>query len=386
MIDDLDRSLIELLKLEIPKVDRQDVEVSFVPPNREWRRGKPALNFFLYDVRENVILRHHQWQQVQTAGNGNGTSLSDNQLLLRRLPLRMDCHYMVSAWGNEAIDEHLLLTECLVALARYPVLNQYDLIDQQGIAKLPQAIHANESSIEGVLERHDPMKTFGNERSSAGHSTLANKSAGKSNGNKNSENKNNDNKNNGNKTSGGLSRGYLIGALQNLEFEIHTQVASREVMTNPAELWGSLENSMRAAFSYVVTLPINPWKDLTQVATATGSLGISFDPTDPNASDEDATEVDSLLSPDAAERRPNLVGGMVKIKKVPPGGIEVWLVENGMSTGVDAQGRFVFRRVATGDYTVEVRTIKGKEVIARQKATVSPLGKGSGHVIVINVE
>src|SRR4051812_35003218 len=97
MIDDLDRSLRNLLAKEILEVQRGDVEVSFNQPDSEWsaRLGnKPTLNLFLYDMRENAPLRQNHWQVVENGSNGN-----DYKVLFKRTPLRMDCFFLVSAWS-----------------------------------------------------------------------------------------------------------------------------------------------------------------------------------------------------------------------------------------------------------------------------------------------
>ena len=58
MIADLDETLQQLLKNELP-IKNGEIDIKFEQPKREWsaRLSKPTVNFFLYDLRENVKLR-----------------------------------------------------------------------------------------------------------------------------------------------------------------------------------------------------------------------------------------------------------------------------------------------------------------------------------------
>ena len=71
MIADLDETIRQLLIAEIP-IRNGEIDIKFDQPKREWsaRLTRPTINFFLYDVRENVILRRHQWEKIGADGNG----------------------------------------------------------------------------------------------------------------------------------------------------------------------------------------------------------------------------------------------------------------------------------------------------------------------------
>lgn len=105
-----------------------NVIISFDAPKREWsaRLGRPAINCFLLDVRENPHLRNQQWQPA--AGEAEHPRLGRNVAYRKRSPLRVDCTYLVSAWATTAADEHLLLSYAFLALARYPVLPEERLV------------------------------------------------------------------------------------------------------------------------------------------------------------------------------------------------------------------------------------------------------------------
>lgn len=309
-------------------------------------------------MRENPILRHHQWEEVRDEHHGQ--PINDHQVMLKRSPLRIDCFYMVSAWSTDPVDEHRLLSECLVILARHAVLNQYELDDrrlqEQTAIPVPAPAGAGGPSAGPVVRMPAGRRLFHN---------------GEQNG-----------RLNGARTLP-PARDYLVGALQELDYEIRTRVAFHDVMTNPAEIWSSLDNNMKAALSYVVTLPIDPWRNLEQVAEAVGTATLKI-PSDPR--DPEAATMSPKLPDTPAYQRPTYVGGVVKMVKPPAGGVEVWIVERGMSTLVDAQGRFVFRRVPVGDYTLEVRTVKApSSVLAQQQIQVPLIGGSEGHLLVIHI-
>jgi hypothetical protein len=116
MLDDLDRTLEELLKLELPPTLAGQVSVSFATPDSDLatKVQLPAIDFFLYDVRENVELRNTEWS-VERSSNGTATK--------KRPPVRVDCSYLITVWLADRADaqtEHRLLGEVMKVLLRYP--------------------------------------------------------------------------------------------------------------------------------------------------------------------------------------------------------------------------------------------------------------------------
>ncbi len=115
MIDQLDEVIRQLLIKEIP-IKTGEIDIAFDQPTREWsaRLNRPTLNIFLHDVRENTKLRNVQWEHQPDNGS--------NMIQRQRTPVRVDLHYLVTAWANEPEDEHRLLTASLLALFRYSQL------------------------------------------------------------------------------------------------------------------------------------------------------------------------------------------------------------------------------------------------------------------------
>ncbi len=115
MIDELDEALRELLIRDLP-ITNNEVDIAFDLPTRDWasRLSRPTLNLFMHDLRENNRLRTQQ-PYLGEVTNGSSAMVGPN-------PVRVDVHYMVTAWANDPGDEHRLLGRALMVLYRYRAL------------------------------------------------------------------------------------------------------------------------------------------------------------------------------------------------------------------------------------------------------------------------
>jgi Pvc16 N-terminal domain/Carboxypeptidase regulatory-like domain len=265
MFDDLDETIRQLLIAEIP-LKNAEVEISFDQPKREWsaRQSKPTLNLFLYDVRENNVLRQPQWERLP--GNSK-----DGQAHLKRTPFRVDCTYMLTTWASVPEDEHRLLTRSLLALFRFPI----------------------------------------------------------------------------------LPADRLVGSLRNPPYDIQAVLARHDRLTNPAEVWSALDNEMRPSVSYIVTLALDPWKEITTPVVRTRTLHTGQSTTLPSFRE---------LSEDTREEM-QLIGGKVTDSSrdgAPLSGIDVAIKGTGLFAKTDPEGRFVLGSVPSGSYTLVVWPLKGK--------------------------
>ncbi len=139
MIQDMDEALRQLLIRELP-IKNNEVDIAFEQPKREWsaRLNRPALNLFLYDVREHLKMRgSHQWQVER---------LPDGTAIQRRPPVKIKLSYMVTAWATNSDDEHNLLTRALMAFFRQPTMPE---------ELLPEGIQDQPSLIELEVSRED---------------------------------------------------------------------------------------------------------------------------------------------------------------------------------------------------------------------------------------
>jgi hypothetical protein len=128
MIADLDKTLEELLVRELPRElvspdAATRVTISFATPDDQFPPDLvtlPAIDLFLYDVRENRDLRTNEWI-VERQSSGATTR--------KRPPIRVDCSYLVTAWASKSstdpsLDEHRLLGEVMTVLLRHATIPQ----------------------------------------------------------------------------------------------------------------------------------------------------------------------------------------------------------------------------------------------------------------------
>lgn len=257
MLADLDETLRQLLIAELP-VKNGEVEISFDQPKREWssRLSKPTVNLFLYDVRENNVLRQHQWERLPDNGDGRAH--------LKRSPFRVDCFYMLTTWAAEPDDEHRLLTRAMLALFRFPILPE----------------------------------------------------------------------------------DRLLGSLKSPPFEIQTRLAAHDRLTNPAEVWSSLDNELRPSVSYIVTLALDPWKEITGPVVKTLTLRTGESLTLPRK---------WILRQDVEPVETVFIGGTVRDKvhgNLPKAGVQVAVKGTGYMDTTDEQGNFTLKGLTPGEYTL----------------------------------
>jgi hypothetical protein len=265
MLADLDETLRKLLIAEIP-IKNGEVEISFDQPKREWssRLSRPTINLFLYDVRENNVLRQHQWERLPDNGDGRAH--------LKRSPFRVDCFYMLTTWAAEPDDEHRLLTRAMLALFRFPILPE----------------------------------------------------------------------------------DRLVGSLQIPSYELQAHLAAHDRLTNPAEVWSSLDNELRPSVSYIVTLALDPWKEVSGPVVKTLTL---------RTGEALALPGKWKLRADAEPGEIVFIGGTVRDPKkgnAPQGGIQVAVKGTGFFDTTDEEGKFTLGGLKQGDYTLVAWPSEGK--------------------------
>lgn len=118
MINDLDKTLSMLLERDLPSELAKQVQISFATPDDQFPPQAvtlPAIDLFLYDVRENLELRSNE---VFFDRNSGGTAKK------MRAPVRVDFSYLITAWPSDSVpdpaeDEHRLLGEVMRVLLRH---------------------------------------------------------------------------------------------------------------------------------------------------------------------------------------------------------------------------------------------------------------------------
>jgi len=128
MLHELDQTLRVLLRRDLsPELLQQVPTISFATPDESFPPASltlPAINFFLYELRENNELRGFEQVMERQCD-------SERTLLSVRHPAwkRVDCHYLVCAIarpGAQGADEqefeHRILGDVLRVLLRHPEL------------------------------------------------------------------------------------------------------------------------------------------------------------------------------------------------------------------------------------------------------------------------
>ena len=266
MIADLDQSIEKLITTEFP-IKNGEIDIAFDQPKREWsaRLARPTINFFLFDIRENNVLRQHQWEKMaQLPGNGGPPHIQQ-----KRTPFRINCHYIITSWAANPKDEHRLLSRTLLTLLRYPILP--------------------ESSLSGDLKTQP--------------------------------------------------------------FKIQAQLVSHDRLTNPAELWGSMDNEIRPSMSYLLTVAADPWAEVTgpAVTSYTMKTGIAENLPGPRINGETAVIT-------------HHIAGTITTEDTPQAGITVAIKNTGFVTTTNNEGQYILGSLLEGDHTLVAWTTKGKPI------------------------
>ncbi|MBN1934512.1 MAG: DUF4255 domain-containing protein [Anaerolineae bacterium] len=250
MIKSLDQTIKRIL-LEKGRFSPTDVDIRFDQPTRDWAAGltRPAINCYLYDLRENRDLRSREWIVDQQPDGRAKKKLS---------PLRIDASYLITAWTNEVEDEHAVLWRVLVALS--------------SVSILPEAM--------------------------------------------------------------------LEGKLVEQPFPIPAQTGQvSEAMTNLSDLWSVMENELKPAINYTVTLAVDREYAFDHPLVLTKRVDFR--------SLAEQSPVESVLQ----------IAGIVHEQKngaQPIADAEVTVVEHGQSVRTDRFGRYSFRNLPPGQYTFRV--------------------------------
>ncbi len=115
MINDLDESIRKLV-LSRAGFAEDSVTVSFDQPTGDWAAGltRPTINFYLYDIRENLELRSQEWINDK---------LPDGRVTQKLAPRRYNLSYLITVWTQKQTeDEHAILWRVLAVLASHGTL------------------------------------------------------------------------------------------------------------------------------------------------------------------------------------------------------------------------------------------------------------------------
>ena len=114
MIHEVDEALRSLIRREA--LHGEQVEILFDAPTKDWaaRRNAPAVDVYLYDIRED--LRWRRYGSVDVRGD-------DGRVTARQQPPRyFKVSYLITAWTQRPEDEHRLLSAVLACFLRFDAL------------------------------------------------------------------------------------------------------------------------------------------------------------------------------------------------------------------------------------------------------------------------
>lgn len=146
MLGDLDKTLKKLLTRDLGSSGNgASVSISFDIPVDGSIANKPAINLFLYDVRENLEKRSSNWLSERQA---NGTAIR------KPPPVKVDCSYFITTWSNSvnSQEEHKLLGEVMKVLLRYRQLPE---------ECLEGSLQGQELPVRAVGLRPNPSQSLG---------------------------------------------------------------------------------------------------------------------------------------------------------------------------------------------------------------------------------
>lgn len=113
MINDVDETLRELVDREVLNGGSSKVDVAFDAPTAEWaaRRQGPAVNLYLYDIREDLERRRVAYEEVR----------NDQGRVVRRAmpPRKFQLSYLLTVWTARPEDEHRLLSAALACFLSF---------------------------------------------------------------------------------------------------------------------------------------------------------------------------------------------------------------------------------------------------------------------------
>jgi hypothetical protein len=169
MFHDLDSTLTELLRRELSPSLVEQITITFATPDGQFPPASvtlPAIDLFLYEIQENRDLRSAEPQLERHP---------DGRVLRTPPPVRVDCHYLVTAWAKSGVqrpeeDEHRLLGEVLRVLLRHREIPREALRGELKGQALP--VRARVSPPSTQQSRGDFWQALGGKPKAAFHYTV----------------------------------------------------------------------------------------------------------------------------------------------------------------------------------------------------------------------
>lgn len=162
-----------------------------------------------------------------------------------------------------------------------------------------------------------------------------------------------------------LPEEQMAGLMKEQPYEVQAALARHDRLTNPAEVWSALDNEIRPSISYVVTLALDPWTEVSGPIVRSLTLRAGQAEGLPEA----PRLVDGAVGVDMT-----LIGGTVWQEDEPQPGIEVAVKGTGLFATSDAAGHFTLGTLPPGEYTLVAWPRQGKP---KQKKVQIPAVDGN---------
>jgi len=136
------------------------------------------------------------------------------------------------------------------------------------------------------------------------------------------------------------------GELKGHDLLLNTQVAQPDgVLKNPADFWGAMDNRLKPAINYVITVPLDLEYQATAPIVRSWILRLHGEG---NLIDKEWVQIEGMVCQKGKPER-GIAGATLLIK------------ETGGTANTDELGRFAFGRLSQGNYTVRVSAPDRKE-------------------------
>ncbi len=139
----------------------------------------------------------------------------------------------------------------------------------------------------------------------------------------------------------------LHGKLKRQPYRIPAQLAKHDKLTNPAELWSALDNEMRPTVSYIVTLAIDPWEEVTGPAVLNLTMRTHYK----EGLTNNSTQIDEVVS----------FGGVVRDSAENPlHNVEIKHKISHITTVTNQHGQYRFTALPPGSHTFIIQPPSGE--------------------------
>jgi hypothetical protein len=154
-----------------------------------------------------------------------------------------------------------------------------------------------------------------------------------------------------------LPADLLPEALQNQPVPIAVSVGQQEEFASSGDFWGAIDNEWRPGISCVLTMAIDPYRQMIEPVVRSGEIKIG---------ESAAPQLRKLVDGAEADRYWS-VGGTVRTDR-PVEDIQLRLVERGLDVALQPDGKFALTHLRAGHYTLEI-LVKGHKP-RRHKVTI----------------